>query len=522
MRRRDIPGALIASAIGAARLPPRDPAAAALGPGNGFAQTDAERSAGVTPLSPEYLPGQPERYLASGFTYASADGRSGTDFTAAINQALAMPGQPVMLGAHNYLFSNLTIAAGQQLIGQGMQQTNLICKPGSVGTMFTDQGGRSGASKIDISGVAFYGNHCNYSHGFRLGHNTVQFGTEGVLDRIWVRDLPGGFPGIDINGNVGQFGFLVSQSTGGLQLLGSALMAAKLECVDCSGFAMGGSKTVCNFGDAHIGALEVEAQASGTASVYLSGNTHIGMLTVSLIPGFRGDHLVEIGPRVTSWAVDNFKLYFKAPPPIITGGNFKSSRTYFGDNATGGRAQGEGNYSSGLMTQGGQFGFKLQQLNAFTLRVQHAEGVAHRLVGATLEHLIGAVGAPTSTTNVATSVRNARSDPTVTPLGPDATTAFAGGAKISSSSPDTLILDTGTTGNWEIGDSAFTAQVSLNNTGTSCTVIPHVAIQNVNGETLGRLHVSLCNAATGAGIPWSVALAASGSIIDVTILGFLK
>jgi hypothetical protein len=519
MRRRDIP-ALIASAIGASA--PLRNSAAATQAANAVAQTDAERAAGITPLNLGFAPGQPERYVEPGFTYASADGRSGTDFTAAINDALSAVGQPVLLGAHNYLISNLTIPAGQQLFGQGMHQSNLICRPGSVGTMFTDRGGRSGAAKIDISGVAFYGNHCNYSGGLRLGHNTVQFGTEGVLDHIWVRDLPGGFPGIDVNGNVGVFGFLVSQSTGGLQLLGSALMATHLESYDSSGFEVGGSNTVCNFGDAQIGALEVEAQASGTASVYLSGNTHISMLTVSLIPGFRGDHLVEIGPRVTSWTVDNFKLYFKKPPPIITGGNFKSGTTYFGDNASSGRAQGEGNYSSGLMTQQGQFGFKLQQLNAFTLRVQNSPGALQHLMGVTLQHLIGAVGAPTSATDVASSIRNARSSPTATPNGPDATTAFAGGAKISSASPDTLILDTGTSGAWVVGDSAFSAQVSFNNTGTVCTVTAHVAVQNVNGETLARLNLTLRNAATGAGVPWSQALAASGAMIDVTVLGFLK
>jgi hypothetical protein len=508
MRRRDIPGALIASAIGVSTAP------AQADTGSGYPQTDAERDAGVTPLSPQYPPGQPERYVAPGFTYASADGRSGTDFTAAINRALSILGQPVVLGAHNYLITNLTIPATQQLSGQGMHQTNLICQPGSVGTMFTDRGGRSGAAKIDITGLAFYGNRCKYSHGFRLGYNGIQFGTEGVLDRIWVRDLPTGFPGIDIFGNVGQVGFLVSQETGGLQFIGSALMATQLECMACSGFPVGGSSAVCNFGDAQIGALEVEAQANGTAAVYLSGNTHLSMLTVSLAGGYRGDHLVEIGPRVTSWTIGNFKLYFQGVQPVVTGGNFKVGRTYFADNVTGARAHGEGNYSSGLMTQQGQFGFKLQQLNAFTLRVQNLRG--------TLQHLIGAVGTPTSATNVATSIRNAHSGTTTTPSGPDATTAFAAGAKISSESPDTLILDSGTSGPWDAGDSAFSAHVSLNKTGTVCAVAPHVVTQNVNGVTLARLHLTLSNAATGASIPWAAALATTGSLIDVTVTGFLK
>jgi|HubBroStandDraft_4_1064222.scaffolds.fasta_scaffold00054_31 hypothetical protein len=511
MQRRDFP-AVIASTLGLGALP--EPATAADEAARSYPQTATERAAGVEPLNLEYPPGQPERYLAPGFTYASIDGRSGTDFTAAINNALSVLGQPVVLGAHNYLITNLTMPAAQKLVGQGMNHTNLVCKPGSTGTMFTDRGGRSGAAKIDISGVAFYGNHCRYSHGFRLGYNTVQFGTEGVLDEIWVRDLPAGFPGIDIFGNVSQFGLLSSLSTGGMQILGSALMATKLECVDCSGFPLGSSSTVCNFGDAQIGALEVEAQASGTTAVYLTGNTHLSMLTVSLIGGFRGDCLVEIGPRATSWTIANLKLYFKDPPPALSGGNFKSGANYFGGNVTGARADGEGNYSSGLMTQGGQFGFKLQQLNAFTLRVQNPHG--------TLQHLIGAVGAPTTPTNVATSVRNARSTVTVTPRGPDETTPFAGGAKISTVSPDTLILDTGISGIWDVSDSAFSAHLSLNATGTVRTVVAHVAAQSVNGETRGRLHLTLLDAANGVGVPWATALAAAGSMIDVTVIGFLR
>jgi hypothetical protein len=508
MRRRDLPGALIASALGAGAAP------AVAEAGREYSQTEAERTAGVSPVNPDYLPGQPERYLAAGFTYATGDGRSGTDFTDAINTALSVLGHPVVLGAHNYLITNLVIPATQSLMGQGMHQTNLICRPGSSGTMFTDRGGKSGAAKVDITGIAFYGNHCNYSHGFRLGYNGVQFGTEGVLDRIWVRDLPGGFPGIDINGNVGEFGFLVSQSTGGLQLVGSALMATQLECVACSGFAVNGTQTVCNFGDAQIGALEVEAQGNGTSAVYFSGNTHLAMLTVSLASAFRGDTLVEIGSRVTSWTVGNFKLYFQGVPPVLGGGNFKSGRDYFGDNVTGARKHGEGSYSSGLMTSGGQFGFKLQQLNAFTLRLENS--------GGELTHRIGAVGAPGTETHVASCVRNARSSATATPRGPDASTAFAAGAKISGSNPDTLILDTGTTGAWQVADSAFNAVVSLNTTGTACIVTAQVVTANVNGETVARLHLTLRNAASGAGVPWSNVLSAAGGMIDVSLLGFMK
>ncbi len=203
----------------------------------------------------------------------------------------------------------------------------------------------------------------------------------------------------------------------------------------CSGFDVNGALAVCNFGDSQIGALEVEAPADGAAAVYLTGNTSIGMLTVSLQDGFTADHLVEVGPSATTWAIQNFKLYFKPTPAVISGGNFKTGATYFAGNASGNNHSGEGNYFSGLMTHRDQFGFKLQQVNAFTLRLQNQGGV--------LEHLIGAVGAPTTPTKVAACVHNASSNPTPTPMGAQ---DFASGVKVSNLDPSSLILDTGRTG----------------------------------------------------------------------------
>lgn len=523
MRRRDIPGALIASAIGAGAPP--NGTATAPEPGRNIPQTAAERTAGVAPLSPEYPPGRPERYMASGFTYASIDGRSGTDFTEAINRALSIPGQPVVLGVHNYLITNLTMPAAQRLTGQGMHQTNLVCKPGSVGTMFTDQGGPSGAAKIVIRELAFYGNRCNYSHGFRLGYNTVQYGTQGYIDNVWVRDLPAGFPGVDIKCNIGAMGYLCVQSTGGTRFVGSGAWVQWLENPYSLGFTSSTSgTTVCaQFQDATIGAIESEAWSSNMAAIEIDGLTKIGKSIVAFSnTGWTGAHVMQVTRNASSWQVDNTTGYAAiGAPPTITRGWWKdlASNVYWGGKTT---HSGEGFNGSGIFTHRGQFGFKLQQLNAFTLRLQNEPGMLSRLTGMKLQHLIGAVGAPTSPTNVATSVRNARSAPTATPTGPDATTAFAGGAKISSASPDTVILDAGTTGAWEIGDSTFTAHVSLNNTGTVCTVTPYVATQNVGGETLARLNLTLRNAATGVGIPWSAALAASGSMIDITVMGFLK
>ena len=511
MRRRDLPFALLTSAVGAscsssAAGDVPDPV-----PSSPYAQTPEERAAGVTPLNDAYAPGRPERYIAPGAEYATLDGQSGTDLTHALQTALDIPFQPVVLGAHNYLFTNLVIPGWQQLTGEGIHHSRLICKPGSSGTMVTDAGGAHGAAKIDIRGVAFYGNNCAYTEGLRLGYNTVAFGTEGVLDQVWVRDLPAGFPGIDVCGNVGEFGFLISQATGGLQLIGTALTATQLECVGCSGFECGGELTVCNFGDMQIGALEVEAPVDGAAAVYLTGNTSIGMLTVSLQDGFQADHLVEVSPEATTWAIQNFKLYFKAVPPVISGGNFKCGSTYFAGNATGGNHSGQGHYFSGLMTHRDQFGFKLQQLNAFTLRLQRRGGV--------LEHLIGAAGAPTTATNLAVCVSGAANNPVPTPLG---VSGFVQGVAISSVNPSTLVLDTGRTGPWQAGDSAFIAAIACNTTGTAYTVIPFVAAEEVEGTLHDRLQLGLRHAATGAPVSWGSAVGGESQVIDIMVFGFLK
>ncbi len=512
MRRRDVPLALLASTTAAScsssAATPQVGAATVAGPS--YPQTLQELAVGVIPLNYAYIPGRPERYIAPGAVYASLDGTTGTDFTHALQTALDIPHQPLLLGPHNYLFTNLVLSSAQ-IIGLGIHHSLLICKPGSTGTMLTDGGGYHGAAHLDVRGVAFYGNNCPYSKGFTLGYNTEPFGTEGVLDEIWVRDLPPGFPGIDIRGNVGEFGFLISENTGGLQLVGTALTATQLECVGCKGFVVDGSPTVCNFGDAQIGALEVEAQVNGTAAVYLTGNTSLGMLTVSLNDGFAADHLIEIGPSATTWSIQNFKMYFRENPPLIAGGNFKAGSNYFGGTASGGNHSGEGNYFSGLMTQRDQFGFKLQQLNSFTLRIQNS--------GQSLQHLIGAVGSPTTPTNLASCVNGASSNPSPTPMSAQ---GFTQGVAISSASPSSVMLDTGRSGLWQVGDSAFIASIAYNNTGTPYTIIPYVAGELVSGINRARLELSLRDAATGAPVNWGAALSSEGHTIDIVLLGFLK
>src|SRR5579883_3186356 len=178
MRRRDVPLALLGSSLAAASCSsssagPSEPVTAATGPT--YPQTPEELAAGVTPLNYAYVPGRPERYIEAGALYANLEGTIGTDFTAALQTAINILHQPVLLGSHVYLFTNLVIAPGQQIIGYGIHHSVLVAKPGSTGTMVTDAGGYHGAAHLDLRGIAFYGNNCNYSAGLRLGYITEPF-----------------------------------------------------------------------------------------------------------------------------------------------------------------------------------------------------------------------------------------------------------------------------------------------------------------------------------------------------------
>jgi hypothetical protein len=93
---------------------------------------------------------------------------------------------------------------------------------------------------------------------------------------------------------------------------------------------------------------------------------------------------------------------------------------------------------------------------------------------------------------------------------------------ISSATPSSIVLDTGRSGIWQVGDSAFIASVAYNNTGTPYTIIAYVAAESVGGSTRARLELSLRDAATGVPVNWGSALSSEGHIIDIVLLGFLK
>lgn len=294
-----------------------------------FAITSAEVAAGVTPHNYGYPPGAPERYYVGTFQYAAdTTGTNGTNFSSAIATALSCVGQPCILGAHNYLFSNIAVPPGQAIIGLSQRLSNLIAAAGSAGIAIQDSGGAQG---VVLRGFAAYlngpsgNNNTFYTGGLRLGYNGVQFGTNGYLDDIWIRDLPAGFPGIDINGNIWYAGYLCAQSTGGVRFIGSGAHVTHLEPVFSLGFPSTRTGTnVCVelSSDGFIGYMENEAWANILPALQIDAPFFIGHAIFSFNNStqWTGDHVIEVTANATSWQIGNLVAFAGGPVPSITGG----------------------------------------------------------------------------------------------------------------------------------------------------------------------------------------------------------
>jgi len=450
---------------------------------------------------------------------ASVDGKSGIDSTAALQKVFDLP-HPVRLGPGNYLFTNLTIPPEKAIRGYGIHQTNLVSKPGSTGIALTDKGN---AAKITLEDFSVYANNNKYTDIIKLGYGTYPFGTEGLLNNIWVRDSHTAI-GINVRANVGHFGRLLTQRTKGIMIIGSANMVSKVQSFGSSGFSIAGKvgKFCTYLQDTSVDGLEIEAPAAGTIPLYLLGNTQIDSLWLSfqnpIVDGrhvtAEYSHLIEIDPSATTWGINNLKLYLGASEStqaIITNGNFKSGLRFFGGNASRGSHDGEGNYASSMFLSGGMLAVKQQQLQSFTLRINNHNGV--------LQHRFGSSGNGSTPSNFVSRINESSYKFSVTPTGPDEITSFVGGGKISSMAKNMFILDTASQ---YVNDSLLFASIVFNSTGTAYSVIPLIHNSAINGIKQDRIAFALQNAVTGANVPFNELAIPPGKNLDINFIGFIK
>lgn len=105
-----------------------------------------------------------------------------------------------------------------------------------------------------------------------------------------------------------------------------------------------------------------------------------------------------------------------------------------------------------------------------------------------------------------------------TPTGDNATTAFSHGAKVDSSYPDKLLIDT-KAGAMDRAQN-ISATVEKNTTGSPIIVRINIAAQNVNGVTKNRLGLNIRDAATDVGV--NLTTLSEGSQIFITVSGEME
>ena len=453
---------------------------------------------------------------------AAVNASSGTQCQAAFVKAFVAATQdgdsavaihPVSLGPGNYRVDGFDglIPPAFKMYGCGIHASSFAVNSGATGDFLSDSGS---ASKVELRDFAVYCNNAaGLVGGINLGNDTTDYGTEGYISDLWVRDLVAGSPGFRIRGNVGCAGRLIAQDTGGIEFVGTAGMCEQLVNMTPKGFDVSGTNYCTNIGDTRVDSLHIEAPATNTIPLLISANASIDNVTVSFTNGRTHAHVVEIGGSATSYRIGNIFYYFQSSPTVtITNGNFKlADATYIGGNASSGSHSGEGGYSSGELFTSTLAGVKAQQFTAFKVRVVNT--------GGTVQHRIGCPADSSAAGTLHAKITGASTTLTNTPTGADGSTAMATGLKIGSANTNAIYFDTAAQVQ---ADFAANCNIVFNNTGTDCTIIPQVVSIDINGTTRVRLAMFLQNATTGANVAWSTALNDAGDLIDIVFSGYLR
>ena len=424
----------------------------------------------------------------------------GTNSTQAIQDAIdfaSAAARPVYIPGGNYSITNLVVPAATRIFGDGRHLTNLVVRNGTTGRVITDDGN---AAKIQLEDFAVYGRDvAGVTTLLYLGYNTVDFGTEGILRNLFLRDTLG--DGLNVRGNVGFFETItVWNADIPISIIGVANMASHL-------VAYGGVTKSAYLSGITVSGLEIEAPANGSIPLYLFRDSNIQGLYISLATdiAYTFSHLIELDPAVGYYSLSDVEYIFGTTPSnvTVTNGNIKKAATgqYFGGNATNGSFSGNGTYLSNVSIGTGK-------IQAFNFRLFNDAG--------TIKHRIGASGDSSVAGNYYDKITGASTTLTVTPTGANATTAFAAGAKIDSANLSVVFFNTAAQ---VIAEVLLGANIVINSSTVGLTVIPTISSANVNGVTRSRLALQFINSTTG--VNYDLTTLGAGTFIEVGFNGTL-
>jgi len=429
----------------------------------------------------------------------------GTDDTAAIQAAIdwAYGGgvntiRAIMMTDKNFLCGNITTYPVTTIIGTGRHTSNFMCKAGTAGKWWSDRG--NGAQKLMLSGIAWYGrDEAGLTHVCEFGDTGIQFGSEGILQGLWMRDAPNAH-GLLVNGNVGILRDLTLQSCKyGLKVLGNGNHAENIFCMRSS--LIGVQIYGC-----FVRGLHVEATDSGGVPLWMNGDCRVRDFLISSAGSTAFSHLVEVDTaNYDEWSVEGIQLLGSGY--AISNGILKIGSSYHGGTTpatfTG------ASYVKSLEVYSGGLSVKHQLWQAFALQVYND--------GGTIKHRIGSLTDSAAPANFGGRINGASPVRAITPTGPDPSTAFAAGGKIGSTYPSTFIFDT--ISEQAIADQSIQCVVQYNGSGTVLTAWAFFLPQNVGGTTKTRLVVQFFNAADGT--PYALTSLPAGKAITVGFSGFL-
>lgn len=446
--------------------------------------------------------------------YDSGTG-TGTDDTLAIQAAFdwafsggTVAARAILMTAKNFLCGNLITYPTTCIIGTGSHTSAFWCKTGTTGRFITDNGS---AAKTNLSGFTIYGrNNTAVTAGIDLGNNGVQFGTEGLLRDIIVRDFPNAY-GWNVNGNVGRFQNLTGQSCRtNMRITGDA---NKLFCIESMQAGQGSTGAIAG-GPVNVRGLdlsgcvgdqfEIEATTSGGLPLRMTGDCQIDKYLISSANGTTFSHLVEVDTTTYNHFSLTNPTMFVTGSVTVTNGIVKVGALYQG--GTSPTAFSGKSILSALNIETGALRMRDALYQAITVQLYNDAG--------TIKHRIGSLADASLAGTYCTKISGSSTSFTTTPTG---AAAFSAGASLLASGGQ---LALNTTNAQAEATQTVQGTITLNDSGTALDVALLVYDATVNGVTAKRIVIEYRVAATGAIYNVASTLPV-GKFISVGFTGFI-
>jgi hypothetical protein len=257
--------------------------------------------------------------------------------------------------------------------------------------------------------------------------------------------------------------------------------------------------------------IEIEAPAAGSTLISVLRQGHISGYILSQGPGITNTAAIDLDSLCEDFTLQGFQHQQGAGATLtnIIEDNRSLYPTNWGNDL--GAIKSTSAALDNLFIGGNRISVKGYYFtNTMITLYNNAGTIQHKM---TASASLANVGKWQDTINASTSSY------VNTPTGADASTAFASGAKISTVSTNSLILDTGDTVNY--ADAIVHPPAIINNsTGTVLTVAVSLVSRDVNGTTITRPELMFRDGATGAGVAINTTNIPAGKALQVIISGY--